>query len=67
LAEFSGVWAYTPFNEVQNTGRNLERLLRKRFEGLCVHIAAKIASHILRILLHQRLGINVLTFEQNPV
>jgi hypothetical protein len=25
------------FNEVQNTGRNLERLLRKKVEGLCVH------------------------------
>ncbi|GCA71607.1 hypothetical protein MiYa_03149 [Microcystis aeruginosa NIES-2519] len=25
------------FNEVQNTGGNLERLLRKKVEGLCVH------------------------------
>ncbi|MGA7937819.1 MAG: hypothetical protein WCA35_29995 [Kovacikia sp.] len=55
------------FNDVQNTGRNLERLLRKRVEGLYVHIAAKMASHTLRILLRQRFGIDVLTFEQNPV
>lgn len=55
------------FNEVQNTGRNLERLLRKKVEGLCLHVAAKMASHTLRILLRQRFGINVLTFEQTPV
>lgn len=52
------------FNEVQNTGRNLERLLRKKVAGLCVHVAAKMASHTLRILLRQRFGIDVLTFEQ---
>lgn len=55
------------FNEVQNTGRNLERLLRKKVEGLCVHVAAKMASHTLRILLRQLFGIDVLTFEQTPV
>lgn len=53
------------FNEVQNTGRNLERLLRKKVTGLCVHVAAKIASHTLRILLRQRFSIDVLTFEQS--
>lgn len=52
------------FNEVQNTGRNLERLLRKTVAGVCAHVAAKMASHTLRILLRQRFGINVLTFEQ---
>lgn len=55
------------FHEVQNTGRNLERLLRKKVEGLCVHVAAKMASHTLRILLRQRFGMDVLTFEQTPV
>lgn len=55
------------FNEVQNTGRNLERLLRKKVEGLCTHVAAKMASHTLRILLRQQFGIDVLTFEQTPV
>jgi hypothetical protein len=38
------------FHEVQNTGRNLERLLRKKVEGICVHVAAKITSHTLRII-----------------
>lgn len=55
------------FNEVQNTGRNLERLCRKKVAGLCVHVAAKMASHTLRILLKQRFGIDVLTFEQTTV
>ncbi|MEH1970997.1 MAG: hypothetical protein V7K91_31725 [Nostoc sp.] len=55
------------FNEVQNTGRNLERLLRKKVDGICVHVAAKMTSHTLRIFLLQRLGIDVLTFEQHPV
>lgn len=51
------------FNEVQNTGRHLERLLRKKLSGLCTHVAAKMASHTLRVLLRQRFGIDVLTFE----
>ncbi|PMB07324.1 transposase, partial [Fischerella thermalis CCMEE 5196] len=55
------------FNEVQNTGRNLERLLRKKVDGICVHVAAKMTSHTLRIFLRQRFGIDVLTFEQHPV
>ena len=50
------------FHEIQNTGRNPERLLNKTVEGLCVHIAAKMASHTLRLLLRRRFGINVLTF-----
>ncbi len=52
------------FHEIQNTGRNPERLLNKTVQGFCVHIAAKIASHTLRLLLKQRFGINVLTFQQ---
>lgn len=51
------------FNEVQNTGRNVERLLRKKVSGLCTHVAAKMASHTLKVLLRQRFGIDVLTFE----
>lgn len=53
------------FNEVQNTGRNLERLLRKKIARLCTHVAAKMASHTLRIFLRKRFGIDVLTFEQS--
>ena len=52
------------FNEVQNTGRHLERLLRKKVSGLITHVAAKMASHTLRVLLPQSFSIDVLTFEQ---
>jgi hypothetical protein len=55
------------FNEVQNTGRHLEHLLRKTVTGLCVHVAAKMASHTLRLLLLKRFGIDVLTFKQLSV
>lgn len=52
------------FNEIQNTGRHLERLLRKKISGLWTHVSAKMASHTLRILLRQNFGIDVLTFEE---
>lgn len=55
------------FHEIQNTGRNPERLLNKTVDGFCVHIAAKIASHTLRLLLRRRFGINVLTFQSQPI
>lgn len=51
------------FHEIQNTGRNPERLLNKTISGLCVHIAAKMASHTLRLLLRRHFGIDVLTFK----
>ena len=51
------------FHEIQNTGRNPERLLNKTVVGFVTHIAAKIASHTLRILLRRRFGINVQTFQ----
>jgi len=50
------------FNEVQNTGRNLERLLRKTVIGLSAHVIAKMASHALRLVLRRFYGIDVLTF-----
>ncbi|WP_404784947.1 hypothetical protein [Altericista sp. CCNU0014] len=36
-------------NEMQNTGRNLERLLREEVDSLRVHIPAKMVSRTLRI------------------
>ena len=36
-------------------------------DALCVHVAAKMTSHTLRIFLRQRFDIDVLTFEQHPV
>lgn len=50
------------FHEIQNTGRNPERLLNKTVQGFATHIAAKITSHTLRLLLRSQFGIDVLTF-----
>ncbi|WP_414756756.1 IS982 family transposase [Anabaena sp. CCY 9910] len=55
------------FHEIQNTGRNPERLLNKTIDGFCVHIAAKIASHTLRKLLRRLFGIDVLTFQSHSL
>ena len=52
------------FNEIQNTGRNLERLLRKTILGLATHVAAKMTSHLLKLLLRRQFGIDVQTFTQ---
>ena len=51
------------FHEIQNTGRNPERLLNKTVQGFATHIAAKITSHTLRLLLRSQFGIDVLTFQ----
>lgn len=51
------------FHEIQNTGRNIERLLAKTVEGLCTRVTVKMTSHLLRHLLRIDFGINVQTFE----
>lgn len=51
------------FNEFQNTGRNLERLLTKTVIGLSTRVIAKVTSHTLKLLLRRRFGIEVQTFQ----
>lgn len=51
------------FHEIQNTGRNIERLLAKTVEGLCTRVTVKMTSHLLRHLLRIDFGVNVQTFE----
>ncbi len=51
------------FHEIQNTGRNPERLLNKTVVGFTTYMAAKIASHTLRLLLRLQFGIDVQTFQ----
>jgi hypothetical protein len=51
------------FNEIQNTGRNIERLVTKTILGLCTQVIAKMTSHLLRIVLHITFNVNVQTFE----
>jgi hypothetical protein len=50
------------FHSLQNTGRNLERLLAKRERGLHVRVAAKIAALVFRHVLNQCFGLDVLSF-----
>ena len=51
------------FHEIQNTGRNRERLLNKTVAGFATHMAAKISFHTLRLLLRRQFGIDVQTFQ----
>jgi hypothetical protein len=52
------------FNEIQNVGRNVERLLAKTVCGLCARIVAKMTSHLLKYVLRYNFGIDVLSFSQ---
>lgn len=54
------------FHEVQNTGRNIERLLTKTILGLCTRVIMKMTSHLLRHLLRIDFNVNVQTFEALP-
>ena len=51
------------FNELQNTGRNLERLLAKTLIGLTTRVIAKLTSYTLKQLLRRSFGIEVQTFQ----
>ena len=51
------------FHEIQNTSRNIERLLTKTVIGLCTRIIAKMTSHLLRHFLLIDFGVNVQTFQ----
>jgi len=50
------------FNEIQNVGRNIERLNAKTIIGISTRIICKFASHILRHLLRINYGVNVQNF-----
>jgi len=51
------------FHELQNTGRNLERLLAKTVTGLVTRVISKVTAHLLKHLLRLRFGIDVQTFQ----
>lgn len=50
------------FNELQNTGRNLERLLAKTVSGLSTRVISKVTSHLMKYMLRQKYQIDVQTF-----
>ena len=51
------------FNELQNTGRNMERLLAKTVIGLSTRVIAKVTSYTLKLLLRNFFGLDVQTFQ----
>lgn len=51
------------FNELQNTGRNLERMLAKTVIGLTTRVIAKVTSYTLKQLLRNSFGLDVQTFQ----
>lgn len=50
------------FHSLQNTGRNLERLLAKQERGLHVRVAAKLAALVYRHVLARCFNLDVLSF-----
>lgn len=55
------------FHELQNTGRNMERLLAKTVVGLTTRLIAKITAHLLKHLLLLHFRIHVQTFQWSSV
>lgn len=51
------------FNELQNTGRNLERLLAKTVIRLSTRVIAKVTNYTLKLLLRKSSGLDVQTFQ----
>lgn len=51
------------FHEIQDTGRNIERLLAKTVLGLTTRVITKMTAHLLRHQLLIDFGVNVQTFE----
>ncbi len=50
------------FHELQNTGRNLERMLAKTVAGLGARLCAKITAHLFKRILRKTYKIDVQTF-----
>jgi hypothetical protein len=50
------------FHQLQNTGRNLERLLAKTVAGLCLRVALKVTCLVLKRLLLQHFSMDVQSF-----
>lgn len=51
------------FHELQNTGRNLERLLAKKVDGLATRLIAKVTAHLFKHILRLRYHIDIQSFQ----
>jgi len=54
------------FHRIQNTGRNIERLLAKTVQGLSTRIILKVTCLVLKQLLRRDFGIDVQSFQILP-
>jgi hypothetical protein len=50
------------FHCLQNTGRNIERLIAKTVQGLCTRVILKVTALVLKILLRRDFAIDVQSF-----
>lgn len=50
------------FNELQNTGKNIERLLAKKISGLALRVTAKMTSHLMKYIFREFYKIDVQSF-----
>ena len=55
------------FHCIQNTGRNIERLLTKTILGLSTRVMLKVTRFVLKHLLKREFGIDVQSFQVMPV
>jgi hypothetical protein len=55
------------FNEIRNTGRDLERLFRKTVVGVCTHVIAKVTSYTLKVLLRRFFQVDIQTFSTDDL
>lgn len=51
------------FHCIQNTGRNIERLLAKTVQGLCTRVILKVTALVLKHLLRRRFAIDIQSFQ----
>jgi Transposase DDE domain len=54
------------FHRIQNTGRNIERLLAKTIHGLATRVILKVTCLVLKQLLRRDFGIDVQSFQVLP-
>jgi hypothetical protein len=50
------------FHRLQNTGRNIERLLAKTVSGLCSRVILKVTTLVLKMVLRCQFGVDVQSF-----
>ena len=54
------------FNELQNLGKNVEKLFAKTVVGLVARVMATITSHIFKLYLRRFYNIDIQTFSTIP-